>query len=225
MERIVEKKRGREGFELILGPGAINGWRGKEFPSDQKELELEIARIFCSAIDDDLAIARNRGFDVRLERPSRNEQRRRNAPQVPFVRLAAVQEHGVGVGLAQAHRVLRGHLSDAGPGLGKEVARRLVGHEGSLVGCVVRCRREVRPCRVGARDLASAGLADAKGAPPVRHGRPVATAGWSRLPRSVGSLGACRSPRKSSSRSRWAWESGSSSRRLRRPRSTPSSSG
>lgn len=70
----MEKKRGREGFELILGPGAINGWRGKEFPSDQKELELEIARIFCSAIDDDLAAQRsdNEPFDVEVFSKSRH---------------------------------------------------------------------------------------------------------------------------------------------------------
>ncbi len=62
------KIRGREGFELILGPGTINAWRGKVFPSDQKELELEIARMFCRAINDDFAAeeSNNEPFDVEV---------------------------------------------------------------------------------------------------------------------------------------------------------------
>lgn len=74
MKRTVEKKRGREGFELIVGPGTVNAWRRKEFSSDKVKREVEIARTFCRAINDDFAAheSNNEPFDVEVVSKSMN---------------------------------------------------------------------------------------------------------------------------------------------------------
>lgn len=70
----MRKKIPRNGFELIIGPGVINGWRRKVFPSDQKEYELEVARMFSRALDDDLMAqpTDNEPFDVEVVSTSTN---------------------------------------------------------------------------------------------------------------------------------------------------------
>lgn len=64
----------REGFELNVGPGVVNGWRTKDFPSDKRAYELEVARTFLRALDDDLTARStdSEPFDVEVISVSRN---------------------------------------------------------------------------------------------------------------------------------------------------------
>jgi hypothetical protein len=52
----------------------INGWRTKEFPSEPKQYELEVARMFCQALDEDLVAhpTTNEPFDVEVISCSQN---------------------------------------------------------------------------------------------------------------------------------------------------------
>jgi hypothetical protein len=71
----MRKRRRREGYELVFGPGTINAWRSRQFSSEQKQRELEIARAFCRALSDDLDAreSHDEPFDIEVFSESENK--------------------------------------------------------------------------------------------------------------------------------------------------------